>query len=248
MTPTPTKKKPTAAKTRGATPARTAKAKTTTTKAAATTTATATAKKAKPATVDAAALDIHPLTPARWPDVEALFAMRGCSIARHCWCMAYRRSASEQPPLPPGKTRAQMNREGLHALTQSKQPPGLIAYDKSSKRPVGWVSLGPREDFRRLANSPIMAPVDDQPVWSIICFVVPPEFRGQGVARALLRGAMAYAKKRGVKLLEAYPVDKPGRQNGDNLWFGTLGLYEGEGFEEVARRKATRAVVRIVPG
>ena len=70
---------------------------------------------------------------------------------------------------------------------------GLIGY--RGKVPVGWVSVGPRSDYAKLARSPVMKPVDDQPVWSIICFVVPSEYRGQGVARALLAGAVAYAKK-----------------------------------------------------
>jgi len=122
-------------------------------------------------------------------------------------------------------------------------PPGLIAYD--GKKPVGWISLGPREDFKRLEKSPIMKPVDDQPTWSVICFVVPSEYRGQGVAHALLEGGIAYAKKHGAKRVEGYPVDKKGPQNDDNLWFGTKGMFDQAGFEVIARRKPTRPVVRL---
>ncbi|MEO8122381.1 MAG: GNAT family N-acetyltransferase, partial [Rhodoferax sp.] len=124
-------------------------------------------------------------------------------------------------------------------------PPGLIGYQ--GKVPVGWISLGPREDFAKLKRSPVMKAVDDQPVWSLVCFVVPLQYRGQGVARALLDGAMAYAKKHGVKLLEAYPVDKPGRSDDDLMWFGAKSMYDAAGFEEVARRKPQRPVVRIHP-
>jgi ribosomal protein S18 acetylase RimI-like enzyme len=92
-----------------------------------------------------------------------------------------------------------------------------------------------------------MKPVDDQPVWSIICFVVPSEWRGQGVARALLDGAIAFAKRRKVRLLEAYPVDKPARSNDDAMWFGAKSMFDAAGFEEVARRKPARPVVRIRP-
>ena len=84
-----------------------------------------------------------------------------------------------------------------------------------------------------------------RPVWSIICFVVPSQYRGQGVARSLLDGAIAYAKKRGVALLEAYPVDKSGRSSDDAMWFGAKSMYDAAGFEEVARRKANRPIVRI---
>jgi GNAT superfamily N-acetyltransferase len=189
-------------------------------------------------------LTVAPLTPNRWPDLEAIFKAKGCSVARGCWCMAYRRSGSREP-LPPGATRAQANRAALKALVDAGHPPGLIGY--RGKVPVGWVSIGPREDYATLKRSPIMKPVDDQPVWSVICFVVPAEHRGQGVAQALLTGAVAYARKQGATLVEAYPVDKPTRSKDDSMWFGAKSMYNKAGFKEVARRKPHRPVVRIKP-
>ena len=186
-------------------------------------------------------LTVLPLTPERWPDLETIFQARGCSIARGCWCMAYRRSGS-QAELPPGTKRAHANKAQLKALVDSGPPPGLIGY--RGKVPIGWVSIGPREDYARLVRSPVMKPVDDKPVWSVICFVVPKEYRGQGVARALLAGAVAYAKKCGAKLIEAYPVDKPRRSHDDFMWFGAKSMYDKAGFSEVARRKPHRPVVR----
>jgi GNAT superfamily N-acetyltransferase len=64
-----------------------------------------------------------------------------------------------------------------------------------------------------------MRAVDEQPVWSIICFVVPAQYRGEGVARELLRGAMAYAKKCGARLLEAYPWTRTSAVRDDSMWF-----------------------------
>ena len=90
-----------------------------------------------------------------------------------------------------------------------------------------------------------MKPVDDQPVWSIICFVVPAEHRGQGVARALLDAAIDYARRKKVRLLEAYPVDKARRSNDEFMWFGAKSMYDAAGFNEVARRKPTRPVMRL---
>ena len=189
-------------------------------------------------------LTVLPLTPERWPDLEALFNAKGCSVARGCWCMYYRRSGA-RGPLPSGTTAAQANRADLKKLTRGDTPPGLIGY--RGKVPVGWVSLGPRKDYAKLQRSPVMKPVDEQPVWSIICFVVPAEHRGQGVARALLDGAIAYAKKQGATLLEAYPVDKSGRSDDDAMWFGAKSMYDDAGFEEVARRKPQRPVMRMKP-
>jgi len=189
-------------------------------------------------------LAIRPLTPARWPDLEAIFNAKGCSVARGCWCMCYRRGGPRKPP-PKGVTIAEANRRDLKALVDASQFTGLIAY--RGRTPVGWLSLGPREDYAKLRRSPVMKPVDDRPVWSIICFVVPAEFRGNGVARELLQGAIAFARKRKVRLLEAYPVDKRGRSSDDSMWFGAKSMFDHAGFAEVARRKPARPVVRRSP-
>jgi len=72
-------------------------------------------------------LTLHPLTPERWPDLESVFAAKGCSVARGCWCMYYRRSGP-RGQLPAGTTHAQANRAELKALARSREPPGLIGY------------------------------------------------------------------------------------------------------------------------
>jgi ribosomal protein S18 acetylase RimI-like enzyme len=186
-------------------------------------------------------MTVLPATPDRWSDIEAIFNARGCSVARGCWCMFYRRSGAQTPPA--GASRARANRADLKALVDAGKPPGLLAYQGAV--PVGWVSLGLRDEFAKLKRSPVMKPVDDQPVWSIICFVVPSAHRRRGVAHALLRGAVAYARKHGATLVEAYPVDKTSRSADDAMWFGAKSMYDRAGFVEVARRKSTRPVVRL---
>ena len=158
--------------------------------------------------------------------------------------MAYRHSGT-RGPLPAGLTRAQANHAELKALVDAGNPPGLIGY--RGNVPVGWVSIGPCEEYAKLKNSPVMKAVDAQPVWSAICFVVRSEYRGQGVAQALLKGAVAYAKQQGATLVEAYPVDKPVRSNDDTMWFGAKSMYDKASFNEVARRKPRRPVVRLKP-
>lgn len=190
------------------------------------------------------AIAVRPLTPERWPDLEAVFLARGCSVARGCWCMFYRETGDF---IVPGMKRAALaRRERLKALADEGPPPGLIAY--RGKQPVGWVTLGPREAFRRLERSRAMKAVDDRPVWSIVCFVVPSEFRGQGVAAALLAGAVAYARKQGATILEAYPKDVPARAAAGAMWFGAKSMFDKAGFEEVARRNPAQPVVRKALG
>lgn len=184
----------------------------------------------------------HPLTLDRWPDLEALFLAKGCSMARSCWCMYYRESGKVD--VPPGLTVGEHRRRRLRELAAADPPPGLVGYRGGV--PVGWVSLGPREAFPRLRRSPVAKAVDDLPVWSIVCFVVPPAYRHQGVARGLLQGAIAFARERGAVALEAYPVDKPVRSSDASMWNGALSMYVKAGFVEVARRRPERPVVRLM--
>jgi GNAT superfamily N-acetyltransferase len=187
------------------------------------------------------ALTIRPLTPSRWPDFESIFAARGCSVARGCWCMFYRETGRQA--VPAGMRLADIRHRKMRALCEAGPPPGLIAYH--DRRPVGWVTLGPRRKFLRLARSSVMKPVDDAAVWSIICFVVPAEFRHQGVAAALLRGAVDYAARRGARIVESYPVDRTTRGRDEDLWFGIKSMYDQAGFVEIARRKPRRPVMRL---
>ena len=179
-------------------------------------------------------LSVRALTEENWDDVETLFHAKGCSVAKWCWCVHYRFAKAAMP-----KDR----KAALKKLAKGEPPPGLIAY--RGKVPVGWVSLGPRAVFAKLETSRVMKAVDETPVWSVICFVVPAAERGQGVARALLDGAIAYARKQKVKVLEAYPIDKAEASVPMSMWFGAASMFERAGFVEVARRKPTRPMMRL---
>lgn len=163
-------------------------------------------------------ITVRPLTPDRWPDLVAVFEAKGCSIARGCWCMYYRER--DAASVPPGRAPRDVRRARLERLARSGPPPGLLGYH--GRVPVGWVAVAPRTQYVRLQRSRMMKAVDEQPVWSILCFVVPSEFRHRGVARALLQGAIAYARRQGATLLEAYPVDRAGCAQDDSLWARTV--------------------------
>lgn len=119
---------------------------------------------------------------------------------------------------------------------------GLLAYD--GDEPVGWIAIEPRSAFPRLARSRTLAPVDDRPVWSITCFFVARSHRGKGLTRALVEAAVRYARSRGARIVEAYPVD-PVREVADAaVYHGAASTFRALGFEEVARRSGTRPIVR----
>lgn len=183
--------------------------------------------------------EAHPLTPERWDDLVELFGRPGSSMVRSCWCMYYRRTGKAEGVY--GK-RPDANRADLKALVDRDYVPGLVGYVDG--RPVGWVSVSPREDYLKLQRSPVMRPVDDMPVWSIVCFFVDSESRGSGITERLLNAAVEYARSRGATLVEGYPVDKGGRSHANSMWFGARAIYDRAGFVEVARRKPNRPVMR----
>lgn len=182
--------------------------------------------------------EARPLTPETWSDLETLFDLPGGGIVRGCWCMYYRRSGKVSVSGAAGVE----NKQQLCDLVGDGVVPGLVGFVDGT--PAGWISLGPREDYAKLRRSPIMKPVDDQEVWSVVCTYVAKSFRGQGVQHRLLGAGIDYAREQGVRALEAYPVDKPERSHDDFMFFGSRGLYEHAGFVEVVRRSPTRVVMR----
>jgi GNAT superfamily N-acetyltransferase len=180
-------------------------------------------------------LAVHPLTSARWSDLEALFGPRGACGG--CWCMWWRlpRKLFEQQ-------KGDANREALRSLAESGQPPGLLAYRRG--RPIAWCAMGPRDDFPALARSRTLVRLDDAPVWSVVCLFVARPARRAGVSVALLRAAAEYCQQRGAPILEGYPVIPRGAAMPDAFaWTGTLAAFRRAGFREV-RRAGARAIVR----
>ncbi len=110
---------------------------------------------------------------------------------------------------------------------------------------MGWCSIAPRDEFPRLNRSPLLKPVDEEPVLSIVCFYVARAFRHQGIAGMPLEAALAYAREQGAQIVEGYPLathrkDYPA----SSAWTGFLPTFEAAGFNEVLRRKVTRPIVR----
>jgi len=183
------------------------------------------------------AVRVEPLTPERSPDVATLFEEGG--DPKWCWCAWFRVAGRDFSNATAADNRRTLERATGAAAAEGRAP-GLIAY--ADGRAVGWVSLGPRSDFGRIERSRLLAPIDDRPVWSIVCFVVSRTVRGRGVAEALLGAAITYARHHGATLLEAYPVDTSGgRIPSASAFRGTLSMFERAGFGVVAVRRANRA-------
>ena len=185
----------------------------------------------------AAALEIHPLTAERLPDLATLFGQGG--DPKWCWCSFFRLRNVDFKGATATSNRSVLER-AVTTTAADGRAPGLVAYRDGEA--IGWVSLGPRDDYARLQNSRVLAPIDEKPVWSIVCFVVARRARKRGVATALLDAAIEYAAEHGATLLEGYPVDTAsGRIPSANAYKGTLSMFERAGFQLAERRRANRA-------
>jgi GNAT superfamily N-acetyltransferase len=179
-----------------------------------------------------AEITVAPLTPQRFADLSQLFNEGG--DPKWCWCMYFRKRG-----ISWSNSSARENRAGLEALAEGQAKPGLVAYRDGVA--VGWVSLGPRETYDRLGSSKVLAPLDDKPVWSIVCFVVSKSARGAGVASALIKAAVGYAREQGATTLEGYPVAADrGRVPAADAFHGTQSMFEKAGFVLAEKRQYSK--------
>lgn len=178
-----------------------------------------------------------PLTPERWTDFEHLFGVRGACGG--CWCMYWRLSHATYEFQA-----GEMNRFNMKAIVLSGEVPGILAYQDGI--PVGWCAIAPRQAYIRLANSRLLKPVDDQPVWSIVCFFVARTHRRQGVTRGLIGAALDFARQQGAKIVEAYPtIPKANNAPPVFIFTGVASAFLNAGFVEVARRSENRPILRF---
>jgi ribosomal protein S18 acetylase RimI-like enzyme len=136
----------------------------------------------------------------------------------------------------PSRTKEQ-NRAFRSQLILSAKANGLVAYRLG--RVVGWCHASPKNELLNVEGE------KDPKVGAIVCFVVAPDQRRQGVATTLLEAALEHLRKRGMTAVEAYPVlgeIDPTRWSQIN-YMGPLPMFVKAGFEIVAK-DADRAIVR----
>ncbi len=185
----------------------------------------------------------HPVTPERWPDLERLFSgspREGSATPSQCWCMEWRRPRTEwEAGLGEG------NRRAMEQHIASGNVPGLLAY--AGDEPVAWCSISPRADLPSLEARGSFRYFANPAVWSVVCFYVREDYRGQGLVERLLRAAVRYAGQHGAKIVEGYPVDPTTMERSaqeQSLFMGFASSFEKAGFREYARGAGGRPVMR----
>ena len=146
-------------------------------------------------------LQTRELTPELWPALEQLFGPNGACGG--CWCMYWRIPKGERYQDVQGP----QAKRRFKALVESGEAKGVLAFVEGV--PVGWATFGPRRSFPRLDRAPSLKCDDADAVASVPCFFIHKDWRGQGVATALLSAVEAALRREGHRTLEAYPVKPP---------------------------------------
>jgi len=132
-------------------------------------------------------------------------------------------------------------------LVQKGKANGILAFFGNES--VGWCSIGPRKDFPVLQKSKTYKRDDTNHVWSVTCFFIHRRWRRRGLSRGLLKTAVEAMRKRGVKVVEAYPVTttKDGRRVGSSMaWTGArVDDFRRTGFKTVQTTNPLRPLVRL---
>lgn len=183
-------------------------------------------------------LTVEPLSRKNWKEFERLFGSRGA--CGNCWCMYYRLPKQE---FDRGKEK-QGNKLAMKKLVWEGKAAGLLGFYQGQA--IAWCAFAPRQDFIKLEKSRVHKRIDDRPVWSVPCFFIAKEFRKQGVSVELLLALIRYAKKKKIKIIEAYPaMPTKGKLPDAFAWIGLYRSFTRAGFEIVDHTSKNRPMVRF---
>jgi GNAT superfamily N-acetyltransferase len=198
-------------------------------------------------TASEAAISVVPANEASCADLQAVFGTRGQGAT--CQCQRYKLRAREAFRSFPVEERAfRLRRQTDCGNPESETTSGLVAY--LDGRPVGWCAVEPRIAYEGLARS-FRVPWEgraedkaDDSVWAVTCLFTRAGFRKRGVSRALARASVDFARERGARAIEAYPITTK-NVIAEELHVGTEKVFADAGFTEITRPTLRRVVMRI---
>jgi GNAT superfamily N-acetyltransferase len=193
------------------------------------------------------AIAVVPANEASWEDLQKVFGTRGTAYT--CQCQRYKLQPREAFRSFPVEDRA----ERLRGQTNCGRPDsvttsGLVAY--LDGEPAGWCAVEPRTAYAgllRVYRVPWEGRAEDKAddfVWAVTCLLTRAGFRKRGVGRALAQAAVRFARERGARAIEGYPITTRNVIL-EELHVGTAGMFAGAGFTEVSRPSLRRVVMRI---
>jgi GNAT superfamily N-acetyltransferase len=195
-------------------------------------------------------LRVVPANAASCDDLDAVFGTRGAAAI--CRCQRYKLAPREAFKSFPPEVRADRHRvQTACGNPDAPSTSGLVAY--LDGEPVGWCGVEPRSSYFGLARV-YRVPWEgrsedkaDPSVWAVTCLLVRAGFRRRRITYGLARAAADFARERGARALEAYPmITQPGQEViWDEIHVGTARVFAAAGFTEVHQPTVRRLVMRI---
>jgi GNAT superfamily N-acetyltransferase len=198
--------------------------------------------------ISAEQLTFVPANEASWEDLVAIFGTS--DYPSQCLCQRFKvvgwiwRDSTQEQRM--ALLRAQTACGNSSATATS----GLVAY--VDDEPAGWVAVEPRTAYPKLRTSRVPwtgrnEDKDDEGVWAVTCFAVRKGYRGRGLTYHLARATIDFARERGARALEAYPmITQPGKEiTWGEVHIGARQVFEDAGFVEVSHPTPRRVVMRI---
>jgi GNAT superfamily N-acetyltransferase len=198
--------------------------------------------------IDDAKLDIIPANEASADGLAAVFGT--ADYPGRCQCQRFKvvgwfwRDTTEE------ERTAMLRGQTACGDPDASSTSGLVAYVDGE--PAAWVAVEPRTAYPKLRTSRVPwtgrhEDKDDDEVWAVTCFVVRKGYRGRGLTYPLARATVDFARERGARALEAYPmITQPGKEiTWGELHVGARQVFEEAGFKEVSRPTLRRAVMRV---
>jgi GNAT superfamily N-acetyltransferase len=193
-------------------------------------------------------LTVVPANEASWEDLRAIFGERG--YAAYCQCQRYKIGHDQWIDVPVSGRMERLQEETHCGYPSARTTSGLVAYLDGA--PVGWCAVEPRTSYPRLLRMPVPwkgrhEDKTDDGVWAVTWFATRAGFRRRGVTRALARATVDFARERGARALEGYPIiTEPGQEiTWGEVHVGSRSIFADAGFTEVSHPTLRRVVMRI---
>ena len=192
------------------------------------------------------ALRIVPANEASWEDLQAIFGTRGAASvlvpALQAASRARPSASSRSRSAPSGSASRpsagfpERRRPAASSPTWTASP--SAGAPSSHVRPTPGCAQQPGPWIGRTEDKA------DATVWAVTCLFTRAGFRKRGISRALALAAVDFARDRGARALEAYPINTTD-VIAEELHVGTVPTFADAGLTEVSRPTLRRVVMRI---
>jgi GNAT superfamily N-acetyltransferase len=155
-----------------------------------------------------------------------------------CFCRYWHFEGTKNEWLDRCAHRPEENRAELDAAVRGEREDGqgVVAVTDDGVL-IGWMKLTRRSAVPKLRRLPVYRSLDlgdEDAAFAIGCFLIHPEHRRSGVARALIEGGVRIAEERGAAAIEGYPRRSSSPLYDEEAWQGPERAFLATGFEHVA--------------